>query len=144
MAWRKPTEDDLLSSLSREEVEAYRQSGAFSHDPVDAQLMDVAEYVRGYIRSAHGVRMDPEAGTLPSSLVAPAMDYLRFKLLTRMSLEVGESRTKAWERAQELFEKIAEGLFIPESSGDEPSTEANLPAGAPATGRPNPEKRLLD
>lgn len=139
-----PTEDDLVSSLSREEVEAFRADGAFGGDPVEAQIRDVAAFVRGFIRANGGVRMCPDEGTLPASLVGPAMDYLRHRLLTRMNLAVNESRTKAWEAAKDLFQRIAEGRFAPESHGSGPDATGDRPSTRPATGRANPEKRLLD
>lgn len=143
--WRRPTEDDLVSSLSREEVEAFRQDGAFGGDPVEAQLRDVAELVRGFVRANGGVRMCPEEGTLPASLVGPAMDYLRHRLLTRMNLAVNESRTRAWEAAKDLFRRIADGGFSPESYAADPDAEGgDRPATRPATGVPNPCRRLLD
>ena len=142
--WRRPTEDDLVSSLSREEVEAFRADGDFGGDPVEAQIRDVAAFVRGFIRANGGVRMCPDGGTLPASLVGPAMDYLRHRLLTRVNLAVNESRTRAWEAAKDLFQRIAEGKFSPESYTADPDGDGGArPATRPATGRPNPGRMLL-
>ena len=143
--WRRPTEADLVSSLSWEEVEAFRQDGTFDGDPVEDQIRDIAEFVRGFIRANGSVSLCPDEATLPASLVGPAMDYLRYRLLTRMNLSVNDSRTKAWEAAKDMFQRIADGGFSPESYATDPDAEGgDRPATRPGTGRPNPDKRLLD
>ena len=85
--------------------------------------------------------MAPAEDWLPESLISPAMDYMRFNILTRMNLVVNESRTKAYENAKELFDQLLRGEFVPESDGpeDDGTDKALSPIAAPAT----PE-RLLD
>lgn len=111
MAWRTVTESDLVSSLSHQEVEAFRRSADFEHDPVERQLAGVVAKVRGYIRASRTVALDPNEATIPESLVSDAMDYLRYEILTRMNIVVNESRTKAYERALETFKEVANGTF---------------------------------
>lgn len=122
MAWRKVTEADLESALSGAEIEAFRRS-ATEADPVESQIRQVCAFVRGCIRSGGSkVRMSPSEDFLPESLVSPAMDWLRYRLLTRQSLAVNESRTRAYEAAEKLFDELRKGDYIPESDGD--GTEA--------------------
>lgn len=139
--WITVHEADLNASLSLSEIEAFRRSADIEHDPVERQIASVVAYVRGCIRTGGKAVVSEKEGTLPESLVLPTMDYLRFQILTRMNLTVNESRTKAYDRAAELFDQIRKGEFIPESDA---VTVANNLAGAPATGKANPDKRLLD
>lgn len=142
MAWRKLTEDDLVASLSRKEVEAYRSSAGDGDDPVEAQLAAVAAFVRGCVRSGGRARLAADAGAVPESLLPASVDYLRWQVLTRQNMPVNESRTRAYEAALALFERVRAGEFVPEADAEEePPRTAAL---APATGRANPEKRLLD
>lgn len=142
MNWRKVTEADVEASLSHSEIDAFRRSAAECDDPVEAQIADTVAYVRGIVRSspAH-VRMDPDASTLPASLIRPAMDYLRYAVLTRQNVIVNESRTKAYEKACELFDDVRAGRFIPESVTEDP--DAGTVAGSPVAGSARPP-RLLD
>lgn len=140
--WRKVHEADLVSKLSLEEIDAFRGTSADSGDPITAAIADEVAYVRGIIRSAPTkVRMCEEEGTLPSSLISPAMDHLRFDVLTRMDIKVNESRTLAYQKAIELFNDVRAGKFIPESDA---VTDGSVDiAGSPASGTVHPH-RLLD
>ena len=140
--WRKVHEADLNASLSLAELDAFRKSADFEHDPVESQIRQVCSYVRGIIRSAPSrVRMAQDEDWLPESLISPAMAKLRFDLLTRMNLPVNESRTKAYEKAEELFDKIRRGEFVPESDGVEDASQDV--SGAPAYGN-DAHSHLLD
>jgi len=142
MSWRTVTEADLLSSLSQKEIDAFRKSSDLEHDPVESQIRQVCAYVRGCIRAGGAkVKMASGDDTLPESLISPAMDYLRYNLLTRQALEVNESRTKSWEAARETFDQIRRGEFVPESDG--PEEEGTAKATSPTHGEPHPS-RLLD
>lgn len=140
MAWRIVTEQDLNATLSRTEIESFRRSSV-DGDPVDAQIASAVAYVRGIVRSSPArVRLGPE-GTLPESLVLPAMERLRFSILTRMDIPVNESRRLSYEKAEELLEKVRSGAFIPEGDGEE--TGGGDVAASPAVGPVNPA-HLLD
>ena len=140
MAWRTVTEQDLESALSGAEIEAFRRSST-AGDPVAAQSAAGVAYVRGIVRSAPArVRIGPE-GTIPESLVLPCVERLRFSVLTRMDMPVNESRRLAYEKAEELLEKVRTGAFVPEGDG-EGETGGDV-AGSPAVGPVNPA-RLLD
>ena len=145
MSWRKVTESDLVASLAQNEVEAYRTSGDFEHDPVEQQIAAAVAYVRGCIRTGGKARLSKDESLLPESLVIPTMDYLRYNVLTRKGSVVNESRTNAYEKACLLFDEIRKGDYIPESGDETDDAEVtNDRATTPATGRANPEKRLLD
>lgn len=140
MSWRKVTEADLNSALSAAEIDAFRRSSTES-DPVESQIASCVAYVRGVIRSsASRVKMCPDESTLPESLISPAMDRLRFNVLTRMDIAVNESRRLAYEKAEDLFEKVRRGEFVPESYGESAGGEVS---GTPEAGRVRPY-HLLD
>jgi len=142
--WRKVHESDLVSRLSLTEVDAFRQNDDGEHDVIAQQIAYEVAYVRGIIRSSpRGVRMSADETLLPESLVGPAMDHLRFNLLTRLELDVNESRTKAYEQANVLFEQVSKGEFVPESDSMAEAEDATKLAATPAFAMPHPE-RLLD
>lgn len=138
-AWRKVTETDLTSALAAAEVGAFRQS-AGRGQPVAQQIAETVAFVRGCIRSGGRCRVDADETTLPESLVAPAMDWLRFRFLTRMNLPVNDARTKLYEDARKLFDAIARGEYVPESAVE---TDGNAAALSPAAATAKPP-RLLD
>jgi len=121
--WRKLTENDLVATISREEIDSYRSD--FEIDPVPVLLADTAAWARGYIRSNGNVRMDPDELSLPASCISPAMDYAAVKILKRINLEPVEIRKQARLDAIDYFSKIAEGRIIPESF----ETESTEPTG---------------
>lgn len=145
--WRKVLESDLNASLSQSEIDAYRRSADFEHDPVESQIRQICSYVRGCIRSGGAkVRMAREEDWLPESLISPAMNYMRYQILTRMNQPVNESRTKAYENALALFNELRRGEFVPESELVDPEPLAEDPsekATAPIAAEANPP-RLLD
>ena len=124
--WRKPTEDDLIATLSRDEVEAFRKD--FETDPVPNLISETVAWARGYIRSNGNVRMDPNEETLPASCISPAMDYICIKLLKRIDLVVNETRQKAHDDAITYFRDIAAGKNNPESFGAPPTESTGGPA----------------
>ncbi len=147
MSWHKVHEADLNATLSQSEIDACRRSADFEHDPVESQIRKVCSHVRGCIRSGGAkVRLHREEDWLPESLISPAMDYLRYQILTRMNQTVNESRTKAYDNAVALFDQLRRGEFVPESElvdpeplAEDPSEKATAPIAAEAT-----PARLLD
>lgn len=124
MGWRPIDEGDLAATLSQQEIDAYRRSASLDgSDPVARLLARTAALVRGYVATNGKVaRMGPP-GTLPESLVSPAMDYAAADVLKRVNVPMNEDRRKARERAEELFRDVAAGKYTPESDGAD-GTEA--------------------
>lgn len=113
--WRTVSETDLAATIAQSEIDAFRASGPVDGSDRVAALLDRSvATVRGWISCNGSVRMGP-LGTLPLSLISPAMDYAAFDLLKSKAAVVNETRTKAREHAEQLFEKIATGAFSPES-----------------------------
>ena len=141
MAWIKPTRDDLTATLSQRETDAFSRSSGFTDDVVDGILSRTSDLVRGFVR-AGGAKVPAQTGTIPPSLLAPAMDYAAFDLLKRFNLAVSEDRRKARTDAVALFEKVAERKLAVEPADDEEPAAAAV-AASPVAAPPNPA-RMLD
>jgi hypothetical protein len=142
--WVEVTESDLAATIAQREIDAYRRSG--SHDGFDCVadlLKRTVAFVRGWISCNGDVRLGP-SGTIPEGLVSPAMDYAAADLLKRIDRPLNDDRRKARERAETLFEKIAQGAYKPESyTADGTLDDAMRPATSPSFAQPRPE-RILD
>lgn len=129
MAWRKPVLRDIAAKLNQKELDAYRIHPDFKSavDPVLDLLEMTAETVRGFCRTNKQVRMCPTIGTIPETLMTFAMDCAAYDVLTRVNVKVGEDRKAKWEKALDMFEKVAKGELIPESwdDGSEDDTSQN-------------------
>lgn len=143
MAWRKPDRDDIVATLSRDEVEAFSQSAEFTSDPIDRLCERAASLVRDHLRTGGYVTLSPEPYEIPESCISPAMDYLAVDILKRIGLPVSDARKEARRDALQFFYRIDDGTFIPESYGEE-NFAAPKKAASPAVGEPNPSKRLCD
>ena len=84
--------------------------------------------MRAYIATNGKVRRIGPSGTLPESLVSPAMDYAAYDVLKRINVPVSEDRRRARERAENLFERVATGKFTPESDGADDAEATDGPA----------------
>lgn len=127
--WRTVDENDLAATLSQQEVNAYRRSASLDgSDPVARLLSRTAALVRGYVATNGKVaRMGP-SGTLPESLISPAMDYAAFDVLKRVNVPVNEDRRRARERAEDLFRDVAQGKYTPEADGADDAASTDGPA----------------
>ena len=127
--WRTVDENDLAATLSQQEVDAYRRSASLDgSDPVARLLSRTVALVRGYVATNGKVaRMGP-SGTLPESLVSPAMDYAAFDVLKRVNVPVNEDRRRARERAEDLFRDVAQGKYTPEADGADDAASTDGPA----------------
>ena len=141
MAWIKPTKDDLTATLSQRETDAFSRSAGFATDVVDIILVRTADLVRGYVR-ASGAKVPATSGTIPPSLLAPAMDYAAYDLLKRLSYPINEDRRKARTDAIDLFENVAERKIAVEPD-DDAADESAVVSTSPVAAPPNPA-RLLD
>lgn len=131
MSWRKPTNEDLISTISQVEADAFSQSPDFNSavNPQERVLEDTAELVRGYLRKAENtgaIKIHPDDGYIPSGLMNPAMDIATFKMLKRFNLEPTEARKKAFEEAMQVLRDVADGKMVPESYSDEAETEEEI------------------
>lgn len=139
--WRVPKEDDFFAMLEDSEARAFAVNFEADSAPITRQIGLAVAHVRGCVRSGRKCRMPSDEGLLPDMLIAPAMDYAAYNLLKRLGIEVNETRTKAYDRACSLFEKVAAGTIAPEDFGEDPA------AVEPAAGLARPsimqKRRLL-
>lgn len=120
MAWRKPTNEDLVATLSQVEVDGYKSSPEFENesDPVERILDDTAEFVRGYCRRLENkgsLKIHPEDGYIPSGLMNVAMDIAAYRVLKRFNIPLTDARKDAYNAAIEQLRDVADGKMFPES-----------------------------
>ena len=129
MKWRAVDETDLAATLSQEEVDAYRASGPVDGSDLVARLLSrTVAMVRGYIATNGKVAKMGPSGTLPESLISPAMDYAAADVLKRQNVELNEDRRKARERAEDLFKDVAAGKYTPEGDVADDAASTDGPA----------------
>lgn len=140
MAWKRPTEIDLATYMAQEEIDAFRAYMGFDKsdgrlkDPVAQALEDTASMVRGYCR----VAMDrSDVFSIPQSLMSSAMCIARFRILTRMSLEVTDARKVDYERAMEHLSLVSKGEVLVEPPDGEEDDGARIVPLWGFTFRPN-------
>ena len=127
--WRTVDENDLAATLSQGEIDAFRQDASLDgSDPVARLLARTVAMVRGYIATNGKVRRMGHSGTLPESLISPAMDYAAADVLKRLPVPLKDDRRTARERAEELFRDVAAGKYTPESDGADADASTDGPA----------------
>lgn len=118
--WRQVTREDFTATLSEKEIRVFGQNENYDESTVDKQIANTVSAVRGFVRSGRKCLMPDDPALLPEMLVAPAMDLAAFNLIKRFNRVPNDARTKAYERAQALFEKVAAGTIVPEDYGEKP------------------------
>ena len=127
--WRPVDANDLAATLSQGEIDAFRQDASLDgSDPVARLLARTVAMVRGYIATNGKVRRMGRSGTLPESLISPAMDYAAADVLKRIDVQLNEDRRKARERAEDLFKDVAAGKYTPESDDADDTASTDGPA----------------
>lgn len=129
MNWRTVDENDLAATLSQGEIDAFRRDASLDgSDPVARLLARTVAKVRGYIATNGKVRRMGPSGTLPESLISPAMDYAAADVLKRINVPLNDDRRKARERAEDLFKDVAAGKYTPESDDADDTASTDGPA----------------
>ena len=127
--WRAVDENDLAATISQGEIDAFRQDASLDgSDPVARLLARTVAMVRGYIATNGKVRRMGHSGTLPESLISPAMDYVAADVLKRIDVPLNDDRRKARERAEDLFKDVAAGKYTPESDDADDTASTDGPA----------------
>ena len=122
MSWRTPTEADLLTRLSGDELTAFREAALAEsqEDPVEFVLEQVVETVGGYI-AGHRQNTLGAAGTLPAKLIGPAMDMALMLVMSRAAgivLDPSGARAEAAKAAERLMVRLARGKFAIEEPAE--------------------------
>jgi len=126
--WRKPTEDDIVATISQDELDAYKTSSNWATDPVATLCDRAASYVRGYLATNGNIRLSPNEHEIPEACISPAMDYLAFDILKRLGVGISDERKEARRDAIAYFDKIATGKLSVESYGATDAKQTGGPA----------------
>ena len=113
MAWRVPTEDDIIATISVAELNAYKASANWQEDPVDILCRRAAALVRDTLRTNGNVEMSPNEYEIPEGCISAAMDYVCFDVVKRNGGAATKERTEARRKAEEFFREIARREFTP-------------------------------
>lgn len=134
--WRQLNRDDMIAKLAESEANAFAKK-AWAVDPVPPLLEMTGDYVRDCCRSNGNVRLSPEAHSIPSGCITKALDYAIFDLLKRIGAPITEERKKAREKAEDYFDRVAEGKVNPESYGAADTAQSGGPAVSLVTTYPD-------
>ena len=113
MAWRVPTEDDIIATISVAELEAYKASANWQEDPVEILCRRAAAMVRDALRSNGKVDMSPNEYEIPEGCISRAMDYVCYDIVKRNGGNASEERKEARRGAEKYLERIAAGEITP-------------------------------
>lgn len=132
--WREMTKQDVAAYLNQDEIDMYCQLPDFKSqaDPIGDLLKIVASKVRGKCRLNGKVRIDANHRyTIPETLLDSAMKMVRYRILTRLPMEVIEDRRNENQAAERELDDIARGEGTkPESYNEDGSDgdDVNLEA----------------
>ena len=124
MAWRKPTQEDLVARLSQTEISAFTRASTFETDAADGVLAQSAAFARDAIRSGGRCRLSPTDGEIPDGLFRPVLAIAILDLLNRFNVHPTEARREAARAAEDYLKEIAAGRIVPESFDAEGGEEA--------------------
>lgn len=119
MAWIQIVETDVLTVLSGPELEGIRAAAldAVQPDPVAPTIAQVVALVRGYV-AGNPANLLGTGETIPSKLMAPALDLIAVRIPQRVGQSPSEGRKEAARTAVRLLERVAEGKFDIEEPAD--------------------------
>lgn len=132
MAWRRITEEDLLTRISGTELETFRSLllGDGQKDPVEFYIDQVTDQARGSI-AGHKANTLGLAGTIPQKLIGPCVDLIVIEIMKRCGgvlVDPNDARKDAARKADKLFERVENGKFAIE----EPNEKSTEVIGAPS------------
>jgi phage gp36-like protein len=105
--WRELTEDDVLAGLNAPETRAYKSAATAPGQNVLEQILaQVTQECRGHIADCAKNTLAP-GNTLPERVHYHAVALIRFRMMTRLGLEVSEDRRKEQRDALRFFERVA-------------------------------------
>ena len=123
MAWISIEEDDVKTRLAGTELSSYQTVALASgqSDPLPEIISQVVNEVRGYIAACASNTLG-DGETIPDKLLAAALAMIRYRLTTRLPIEVTEQRELEYKEAIRLLERVSECKFAieePEEADDE-------------------------
>ncbi len=106
--WRELTENDVLAALNAPETMAYQSAAIAEDQDVLAQtIAQVTQECRSHIADCPGNTL-AAGNTLPERVIYHAVALIRFRLMTRLGLEVNEDRRKEQRDAIAFFYRVSE------------------------------------
>lgn len=133
MAWIAITESELLTVLSAPELEGYREAALADAqpDPVEPTIAQVVDLVRGYVAACSRNLLGAE-GTIPSKLIAPAIDLIAVRVPGRVGKSPKPGRKDAGEAAIKLLEQVAACKYALEEPTVPSEEQASVSVGKPS------------
>ena len=112
MTWITLTEDDVLTRLAGPELSAYRTAAkaAGQADPLPEIISGAVQEARGRVAKAGYTSDDEDA--VPEQVKHHVLAIIRYRLVTRLPLEVKESRRKEYEDALQFLREVAAGDVV--------------------------------
>lgn len=110
MSWASITESDLLTAISGAELTTYRSHSLAigQADPVQPTIDGVTALVRGYCSKVMALGA---AGTIPGSLLMPALDIVAYRMSMRAGKSPSSERKAAHDKALQLLQDVADRKF---------------------------------
>lgn len=108
MSWKTITEDDVLGAMNAAESTAYQIAVIGVGQDVLAQISaQVIQECRGHIADCHQNTLAP-GDTIPDRVLYHALAMIRYRMMTRLDLEVSEDRRREQKDAVEFFRRVSE------------------------------------
>lgn len=129
MAWREITEADALGAMNAAETAAYQLAViGVDQDPLAQITAQVVQECRGHIADCPQNQL-AEGSTLPERTLYHALALIRFRMLTRLDLEVTEDRRKEQKDAIAFFHRVSEckvKIELPTGALEEEGSAENI------------------
>ena len=121
--WRPINEQDLLLKLSGPELDGFRSSALEASpaqaDPVAGVILQVVQTCRGFISRNQSNLPMGAPGTIPETLIGPAVDLIVLAIMSRAAgivLDPEGQRRKNAEHANQIFMQVAKAEIILEKA----------------------------
>ena len=118
--------------LAGAELSAYRGAGkaAGQADPLPEVIAAVVDEIRGYVAACESNVLGA-GNTIPDKLKSTALAMIRFRLISRLPLTVGEDRRQEYRDALDLLREVAACRFRVEEPTT-PETVEHIAAPTPS------------
>ena len=142
MPWITIQPEDAQGKFAAAELAAIQsvQLSQDQSDPVATEIVNVVDEVRGYcaVRNVLG----PE-NTIPSKLKDATLSILAYRIASRLPVKslLTDARTKNYDDAIRLCERVAQGLFRIELATVQDTENSGMPAPSFSGRRPKFSRR---
>lgn len=133
MQWTPLTTDDVLSSITANELDKFGKAvtSVAVPDRIVPILADLVAEIRGFIATCEPNSLSADPTLIPPSFKARALAIARWRLLVTIpGYEPGDARKLEYEKAESFFNQVAQCKIRPEVADD--AVPTNVPADTPA------------